>query len=189
MPLTDEEIKSALDILKALDGAIDKGPWEHNLFFKGIGKKLRDARDKFKEELGLDELTADLLSQNKSNHKIDNQSTEVYVSLYQAEGSNITKWTTVVNSLAGYNLTRPVYRNEVDIQAAIRAKDQQQNDAYVAVRVRNIDILKVAEKQPTDKLGHELLVLREGAIHLENISRFVHKSGHYQFRNKLLSKV
>lgn len=189
MPLTDEEIKSALDILNALDGAIDKGPWEHNLFFKGIGKKLRDARDKFKEELGIDELAADLLAQNQSNHKTDTQSTEVYIALYQAEGSNIAKWTTVVNSLAGYNLTRPVYRNEADIQAAIRAKEQQQNDAYVAVRVRNIDIMQITEKQPKDKLGHELLILREGAIHLESISRFVHKSGHYQFRNKLLSKV
>jgi len=189
MPLTDDEIKSALDILKALDGAIDKGPWEHNLFFKGIGKKLRDARDKFKEELGLDELTADLLTQNHSK-QIDNQTTEVYISLYQAEGSSISKWTTVVNSLAGYNLTRPVYRNETDIQAAIRSKEQQQNDAYVAVRVRNIDIMKPAlDMQPTDKLGHELLILREGAVHLENISRFVHKTGQYQFRNKLLSKV
>lgn len=186
MALSKDELEASLKILQALDETIAKGPWEHNLFFKGVGKKLLEARERFVRELGLEDHT-----ENKTEIVDESAKTftEVYVSLYQAEGTNISKWQTVVNTLAGYNLTRPVYKKEEDIQKAIRSKEFKQNDAYVVVKVLTSDIMPpLTEKPPLDRHGHELLVLKEGAVHQENISRFVHSSGDYIFSNKVLIK-
>lgn len=187
MALSKDELETSIKVLKALDEAIATGPWEYNLFFKGIGKKLMDARERFVRELGLEDLAKKEMQ--GAGDETDKEYVEVYVSLYQAEGANVAKWQTVVNSLAGYNLTRPVYKSEADIQEAIRSKEFKQNDAYVAVKIRKDDIMPpFTEKPPVDRYGHELLVLREGAVHQENISRFVHLSGEYDFRNNALIK-
>lgn len=186
----DEETKANLEVLKALNKAIEEGPWEHNLFFQGIGKKLRDLRDRFQDELGLHEH----LEQNNpvqpgaiQGTTSQNQLIDVYVSLYQAEGANLQKWGVVVNSLVGHSLTRPVYKNEEDIKELIRSKDYKNNDAYVAVRIRLEDIYPpIPDKPLVDRLGHELLVLRDNVIKLENILYFVHVSGRYLLHNRTL---
>lgn len=188
MALSKEELDTALEIIKALDDAILQGPWEYNLLFKGVGKGLRDMRENFIREMGLEEHFA----AEKKEHVAEAQasdSMEIYVSLYQAEGSNLHKWQIVVNSLAGYNVNRPIYQNEDDIQKAIRNKSFRQNDAYVAVKIRKEDIMPlITDKPPTDRNGYPLLTLREGAIKTENITRFSHMNGEYDFRNGVLTK-
>ena len=190
MASLDDETKANLEILKALNEAIEKGPWEHNLFFRGIGKKLRDARDRFQRELGLDELLKAEESGAADAAEIDHNYTEVYISLYQSEGANMQKWASVIGSLVGHSISRPVYRKEDDIQAAIRAKDYKLNDGYVAVRIKNNLILKpYGDKPRLDRFGRELLILREDAVLLENIIYFEHVSGRYTFSKGILTKV
>lgn len=191
MVSSDEETKVNLEILKALDEAISKGPWEHNLFFQGIGKKLRELRDRFQQELGLENLQAEASASNLQEVLSHQQTSflEVYISLYQAEGVNIRKWSTVVTALVGHSVSRPVFKKEEDIQAAIRAKTYKQNDAYVVVKVREEDILKSPTGQPIlDREQRELLMLREGSVKLANIVRFVHLSGEYIYREGSLIK-
>lgn len=190
MTLSKDKLEASLKVLKALDEAIKNGPWEYNLFFRGIGKKLRDARENLVKKLGLEEYAKEEERIASEASLTEGQYTLVYVSLYQAEGANLQKWQSVVNTLAGYNVTRPVYQNEEDIKNAIRAKEFRQNDAYAIVKIRKDDIMPVfADKPPSDRHGHPLLVLREGAIKLENIQQFVHQSGQYTFRNGVLTKV
>lgn len=185
MALSDEELKANLAILKELDELLADGPWEHNLFFKGIGKKLKDARDHFVEEMGLEKK---IIAETPEQTQLSSNFQEVYISLYQAEGTNIAKWQTVVNSLAGFNITRPIYKNEDDIKNAIRNKSFKQNDAYAVMKIPKDAVLKPFNTPATDRLGHELVVLREGVVKLENITRFVHQSGEYEFRNHALHK-
>lgn len=188
MASLDDETKANIEILKALNEAIEKGPWEYNLFFRGIGKKLRDARDRFQRELGLEEL---LQAEQSEQQAIvaDAAHKNVYISLYQSEGANLQKWASVVSTLSGHAISRPVYKNEEDIQAAIRAKDYKMNDAYVAVRVSVTHILPpYGDKPPLDRFGRELLVLREDAVQIENILYFVHVSGRYKFNRGVLTK-
>jgi len=186
MPLSKDELAASIKILKALDEAIATGPWTYNLLFSGVGKKLREMRDRFVQELNLEEYAQEAVPQIDPTAE---DYTEVYVSLYQAEGANISKWQNVVNSLVGYNVTRPVYKNEDDIQTAIKNKEFRQNDAYVAVKIRKDDILApLTEKLPVDRYGNPLLVLREGAIKLENILRFSHQSGTYDYKGGVLTK-
>jgi len=187
-PELDDEAKANIEILKALDDVIQKGPWEHNLFFRGIGKKLRDIRDRFENELSLGELI-DQLENKSPAAATTEQFLTVYISLYQADGSNIQKWASVISSLEGHSISRPVYRNEEDAQTAIRSKEFKLNDGYIAVRIRQEHILQIpGGKISQDKLGHELLVLREDAVHIKNILYFVHQTGRYTLHNGTLIK-
>lgn len=192
MALTEEELKKSLEVLKALNDAIEGGPWEKSLFLTGIGKKLNDIRARFIQDLDLEEILAkSTAAQTAAAQPLeDTESTEVYVSLYQAEGANINKWAAVVTSIAQLSINRPVYKNAEDANAAIRAKTYQTNDAYAAVKIRRADILKPVDgKVPLDRSGRELLVLREGAIRSANVTLFTHVSGQYRYANGGLIKI
>jgi intracellular multiplication protein IcmQ len=188
MALSNDEIKAAAEILKALDEAIQQGPWTYNLFFRGIGKKLEDAREHFKHDLSLDKEALEAQASNIAS-EISREFVEVYISLYQAQGAELAKWLAVINSLIAHNISRPIYKNEADVQAVLRTKLNRQNDAYVVAQVRLANLMPLPkDKPPVDRMGHPLLLLRENAIQLENIIRFVHVSGVYYLRNGALVK-
>lgn len=184
MVLNDEEHKHAQEILKVLDNAISNGRWERSLFFKAIRKQLEDLRDQFQKDVDALHASGSTLSYLPQTIPIENR-VEVYVSIYAAEGSIISKWENLINSLGGtHTISRPVYRNEQDIIANIRSKDYKQNDAYIAVYVQKSDILKpYNDKPPIDRFGRELLILKEGAVDSHNITRFVHISGIYSLES------
>jgi intracellular multiplication protein IcmQ len=192
MALTDEEVQKSLEVLKAIDKALGEGPWDKSLLLKAIGKKLQDARERFIEDLDLQKII-DQVSTSQATAiqqtTLGADFTEVYVSLYQAYGSNIPKWATILTSLTQLSITRPIYKNEEDIKASIRGKDFQANDAYVAVKIRKDDVMPApGDKVPVDRFGRELMMLKENVIRPENITRFVHLTGEYRFVNGALVK-
>ncbi|MDQ8039981.1 MAG: type IVB secretion system protein IcmQ, partial [Rickettsiella sp.] len=83
MMLSQYEIKVALEIKEILDSGIKEGPWQANLFLKGIKKKLEELRDKFEIEIGLDKLKAEEIKASLIENT-DNNVTDVYISLYQS---------------------------------------------------------------------------------------------------------
>lgn len=190
MALTDAEVEKCLEVLKALSDAVEKGPWDKSLLLQGIGKKLREALEGFVTDLGLGDFSIESASAEMGSSSLQHaESTEVYVSLYQAQGANIQRWVTILTAITQLSVTRPTYKNETDVKASIRAKDFQVNDAYVAVKIRKDDILQPIEgKIPVDRFGRELLVLKENVIRPENISRFVHVSGEYRLIKGMLVK-
>lgn len=184
---TEQEIKVALEIQNILDEGIKAGPWQANLFLKGIRKKLEELRDEFVVKVGLDQhheqVANDLLADSNSG------TTEVYIALYQSQGSNMHKWQEVIVSLVNYTMGRPIYKNEEDVQAAIRLTDRNLNNAYVAVRVSSDAILAESMEQVrSDREGRKLISLHEAAVQLKNIIRLVHASGHYKFIRNFLVK-
>lgn len=184
---TEQEIQVALQIKKILDEGITAGPWQANLFLKGIKKKLEEIRDDFVTKVGLDQHH----EQIANDRLIDNscEAIEVYIALYQSQGSNISKWQEVVVSLVNYTMGRPIYRNETDVQAAIRLNDRNLNHAYAVVKVPIDAILSDATEQiRTDRQGRKLISLREAAIQLKNIIRLVHATGHYKLVRNFLVK-
>lgn len=190
MALSDEEVQKSLEVLKALDKAIGEGPWDKSLLLKAIGKKLQDAREHFIQDLDLQAIIDQVaVSQDTAPQALHVDFTEVYVSLYQAQGTTIPKWAAILTSLTQLSITRPIYKNEEDIRASIRAKAFQANDAYVVVKIRKSDVLPAPEgKTPVDRFGRELMVLKENVIRPENITRFVHLTGEYHFINGALIK-
>lgn len=182
----EQEIQIALALKKILDEGIASGPWQANLFLKGIKKKLEEIRDEFVTRVGIDrhheQMANDLFAANS-------EMTEIYIALYQSQGANMSKWQEVVVSLVNYIMGRPIYSNETDVQAAIRLNDRNLNHAYVVVKVASDAILSsTTELVRTDREGRRLINLREAAIQLQNIVRLVHASGEYKLVGNFLVK-
>ncbi len=188
MPTLDNETKACLEILKILDETLDDENWEKTLFLRGISKRLHDVRDRFSKNLGLEELLKEIeQTENGSTVATQQQNPEVYIALYQAQGNDFRKWGVLLESLAKHSISRPVYKSEEDVKAAIRAKEFKVNDAYVVVRVQADHILSpIGGKPLLDRFGRELLTIKENAIQIANIVRFVHVTGQYRYVGKML---
>ena len=184
--LSEQQVQA---ILKALDDTIAKGPWDESNFLKVIGKDLREIREGLHEYIA-SRKQAPSLSSYVSNPKIQGiGQQEVFISLYSAEGRLIQSWERIVHNLPRQMLSRPIYENEKDIINAIKHKENKINEAYVCVYINSNDILVLHEdKTPKDKLGNKLLVLKDKALQLENITRFVHLTGEYQYLHGRLHK-
>jgi intracellular multiplication protein IcmQ len=185
--LSDEQNEA---ILKALNDAIDKGPWDKSNFLKVIGKNLIEIRDTFLSQLGANS-QAQLKAESHLANRIALRSgqQEVYVSLYSSDGINLQSWDRIVANLPRQMISRPIYADEEDAKAIIKTKENKQNEAYVAIYINQSDILLLSpDKAPVDKLGKVLLSLKDKTLNLDNISRFVHISGSYRFVNGHLIK-
>ena len=186
---TEQEIQVALEIKKILDEGIGSGPWQGNLFLTGIKKKLEEIRDDFVAKVGLDQhhkqMASDVLAAKSADY------TEVYITLYQSQGSNMSKWQEVVISLVNYTMGRPIYYDETEARAAIRLNDRNLNHAYVVVKVPSDAILThITDVPRTDREGRKLISLREAAIQLKNVVRLVHATGQYKWvRNFLVKQI
>jgi intracellular multiplication protein IcmQ len=179
------------ELIKILDQMIEEGKWESSLFLQATVSELRKMRENFATELNVHESQqetqhADAMAQQKSSEDL----TEVYMALYAANGKDIKRWEQVLNSLTRHSVSRPIYKTEEDVKDVIRAKDLSVNDAYIAIYIHKTDIIPPPnDKIPQDRYGHGLLVLRHGAIRIENITRFIHDSGVYTFKGGMLIKM
>ena len=191
----DEQKKRDEELIKTFDEVLEDSRWDRSLFFKNIKKRLTDLRGYLKVELGFDQAAQEntavnAVAQTPVSNELPTGTIEIYVSLYAAEGTNISRWETILNTIGSHSISRPIYKLEQDIQDAIRGKDYQQNDAYAVVLVQDVEILKpFNNKPPLDKAGRELLVIKEGAIQARNISRFVHYGSEFVYKNARLVKV
>ncbi len=186
--LTDEQSEA---ILKALNEAIDTGPWDKSNFLKVIGKNLNEVRDVFLADLG-----APTSAQLKAESHLANQTSlraglqEIYVSIYSSSGGDITSWERIISNLPRQMISRPIYGDEEDVKTAIKNKEQKVNEAYVAIFISKNDILQLPpDKTPIDKWGKQLLALKNRSLNVDNISRFVHSSGTFKYERGRLSKI
>lgn len=189
MPYSEQEIEVAREVKKILDQGIEEGPWQDSLFLKGIKKKLEEIRDKFEAGIGLDAFEGYGDNQNDALSQGLENTTEVYISLYQSQGRNIQKWQDVIVSLLRCATGRPIYKNEQEARSATHLADNNPNSAYVVLKVNKDAILADSSDQPRlDREGRKLLVLKEGSIKLQNIIRLVHASGDYKIVGNFLVK-
>jgi Dot/Icm secretion system protein IcmQ len=172
-------------LVSALDKAINEGSWEHSLFFRNILKRLHEIRGYVIAELSdapemsvVDTAAMDATLREEQGYR------RAYIAIYQAHGDRLEGWTNAVSKIGDYYISRPAYLVEDHVREMVRAK-RSRNDAYVAVWVHKEDILATNNTQ--DRWGHELLVLREGSIKVENIIEFVQDNYRYSLiGNKLI---
>lgn len=187
--LSEQQIEA---ILKALDEALEAGPWEDSNFLRVIGKKLRGIREKVSAQLNATQADkAKKTPQWFGGATMRNDQQEIYISLYSTEGSVIQSWERILANLQKQIISRPIYADEEDVKALIRTKENKNNEAYVSLFINQSDILPLAsDKIPIDKLGKRLLTLKDRALNPNNINRFIHKSGTYHYhRGRLIKDI
>lgn len=184
MPSDREILVELINILKDL---LSKGDWSASLFLKTAYKKIDNLCQRAEELLNL--INHGPKKEEEHINKESEGYLKVFVSVYQSDYNNLTKWQNTLLGITEYSVSRPIYRNEEYIEEIIRAR-QSFNEGYAIVFIRETDIIPpYAGKPLMDKFGHELLTVKQGAILPENIFEFVHLEKRYFFRNgRLLLK-
>lgn len=177
-------------ILKALNDAIENGPWEESNFLRVIGKNLREIREGFLSQSGNSSQEKSKTESNLATRvALRSGQQEIFVALYSSEGNVLQSWERIVANLPRQIISRPIYADEEDIRFLIKSKENKINEAYVGIYINQSDILELAEdKIPTDKFGKSLITLKDRAINLININRFVHQTGVYTYSKGRLIK-
>lgn len=176
--LTNEQAQA---VLKALDDALEQGPWETSNFLRVIGKNLQEIRDKAARQMAVKADTAPTDANIRQFVETAGQK-EVYISLYSSDGAQMINWERILLNLPRQMISRPIYLKEEDVVYFIKSKENRHNEAYVSVIVNQDDILNLSEdKTPRDKFGKSLLTLKDRCISLSNIRQLVHSSGIYQY--------
>ncbi len=180
---------AAKNFLAALDKAIASGSWNETNFVLIVGKKLKEMRDNLAEDIKKAEdnsgFSPDELAKNLA---MQSSLREVFISLYSLEGAKLTSWEQILVNLRRQMVSRPVYAKEEEVISFIKTKEKKINEAYVSIFVKEEDILQVRpDKIQVDKLGQQLLVLKDNAVSLDCINYFVHLTGKYKYsRGRLL---
>ncbi len=177
------------EILAALDTAINDGPWEDTNFLRILGKNLKKIRDDFAEHITMEVSISP--TQQKALNRLSAQSQlqEVFVSLYSIEGNSIQAWERLLVNLPRYVVSRPIYANETDVRSLVRSKPNKVNEAYVGIYIAESDLITTSsDRVLKDKFGKQLLSLKDRALNLDNISKFIHMSGEYSYLNNHLVK-
>lgn len=173
MNTQENSIEINRQLIDVLDELLVKGNWEASLFLRAAGKQIRELRDQAYQLLI--DVTGEITTQKNNNVLEKADHIKVYISLYQNEGNNLTKWYQMIKALTEHSVSRPVYREEEQAKVIIRSKADVQPEGYVAAFIKENDILQMPfGKTAVDRFGNELLSLRPGAIKLENIIEFVH---------------
>lgn len=187
----DELTKDQADaVLKALNNAIEEGPWDASNFLRIMGKNLRQMRDDFLSGMKpSDHAVKDAATHLARQTLLRQHQKKVYVALYSSNGKSMQAWEWIVNNLPRQMISRPIYVNEEDVKAIIKTKENQANEAYVVIYIDENDILQVNDdKVSLDKLGKPRLLLKDGAFKLNNLESFVHHTGIYHYSQGRLIK-
>ncbi|STY30660.1 IcmQ protein [Legionella wadsworthii] len=177
-------------ILKALDYAIQNGPWDKSNFLRSIGNRLVGIRDNFTKRINARtdaQVRAD--THLASQLALRSGQQEVYVSLYSSDGTNIQSWERIIANLPRQMISRPIYSDEEQVRALIKSKENKVNEGYVAIYINKTDIIPLSQdKTLYDRLGSPLLTLKDRSLNTENITRFIHTSGQYTYSKGRLTK-
>lgn len=187
--MADTELKAKRELIQILDDVLAEGVWTGSLFLEASGKKIKALRDRLVQDFNLEQGNNNVIEQTSATNTQTKDNVLVYIALYQATGLNIKKWESMLNAIGNFSAGRPIYRNEEDVQAFIRAKESAQNDGYAAIYINQKDILAMpSNKQLLDRSGKELVMVKDGAIKSENIIYFVHSTGQYTLKSGILIK-
>lgn len=178
-----DELEGSCKLISILDELLNNNDWESSLLLRTAKKHLNALKDEAKQitdSFKISEQHEDVVSSLKEGH------IKVYISLYQTEGTKLKIWHDMLKSLSEHSVSRPVYKDEEQVRTAIRSKPDMQRHAYVVVAIPENGIIHF-EKPAVDRLGQELLTLKDGVIETRNIIEFVHANEkRYKFRNDML---
>lgn len=189
----EPDLKAMQELVKALDKVLGVGDWQESLFLRGVEKKVRDLRTEAAELVNQLSVKANVKTPGAAklaDSAVQSLMETVYISIYQHDPNDIRKWEKTLKVITEYSVTRPIYNQEDYVQEMIRARPDPNKEAYIAVDVKTADIIKgLAGKAAADKVGHELLAIRDGGVLPRNIKKFVHAGKIYQFADGVLKLV
>lgn len=183
--MSKEKDNSEQDTLKRFIDIVDKtlssGGWQETFLLQNMEKKIKELRAEAVELQNQLRMDNQAKSMGVVKAQLDDLQT-VFVSVFQQDYNDLRSWERTLKSITDYSVTRPVYKEEGHIQEMIRGRPDPNKEGYIAVLVKKQDIVKGLPGKPaTDKLGYELINIKEGGIKPAGIQRFVLSGRTYEF--------
>ena len=151
---------------------------------------MRKYGDEFQQDV-----SGVLANHNKSLKKtsdrfvLNENQLEVYIGVYNAQGTDLGQWARVISNLTSQCVSRPMYFSQSAVKEMIRSKVNLNNEGYVLIHVNKSDLMDIEkERLPRDKLGNVLLLLKERVITQERIKKFYHDTGVYEYKQGIMSR-
>lgn len=180
--------------LKTIDDLILDELWQNSAFLAALKNKLQDLQRQIQKDLAEEIIIKPTKTISKASEVLQSSQkkfasgfVQVYILLYQYEGSKIANWEHALRAIAKHNVNRPTYREEQFVQEIIRSKTDPERYGYAIVNIKEDDILP-QETKKFDIFNRELLILKENAIKNYNITGFVHANKKcYSFEDNILT--
>lgn len=190
----DKETKQKyLRILRAFNKTINETDWGDTVFLNAIKQKLIDLKDKFKQETHLTDEDLNLFEEETHPHNVIKRLAEhrgfieIFILLYNADGLNMEKWKSIIQSIEKQAINRPIYQTEEQARLALRNATNKVNEAYLSVYIKEDELLDNSNvKSSSDRFGQKLVQIKENCLKPDNAHILVHKSGVYEYKNKKL---
>ena len=169
-----QEKQEELDQLKALLASMEQlsghAAWDASFVLRQKKLVFEQQVQALKDQIG--QITANVTGVDNLDWPVCPEGmVSVFVSLYQMNGINLLGWEIALSSLTSGVVNRPVYKNEADVKQWVVSRGSTITEAYVEVF---IDKSMILDRETKDKLGADLLSLKQGAILLDHIIKFVH---------------
>ena len=188
------ELQQVNEIARQVEATINallaNGDWVKSLFLKAIASKFQTMLLAVRHLVQLAQQDEPHAAVQKvaRNKETPPGYSRVFMLLYQVDGTNLQSWYRTIKTLTDYTVTRPVYKNEDYAQECMRAKKDTEieRNGYIIVNIKNEDIYG-EEYVSVDNFQHNMYVLKENAVELENILEFIHANKrHYAIHDNEL---
>jgi len=110
--------------------------------------------------------------------KIAADEVAVYVHLYNAQGTILRNWQTMITPKVFYehSVNRPVYVEKKFIEALVKSKTNRLHHAYLTIAVKPADLIPQTQR---DALNNPVDKVKEGALHFNKFIVFTHNEQDY----------
>ncbi len=132
-------------ILKALDEAIENGPWDESNFLRVIGKNLREIRDGFVNQINAPGQEKSRLASNLANRiALRAGQQEIFIALIRLMVIFYSPGSVFSSILPRQMISRPIYANEEDVRLSLKRKKIKITRPMFSLYVSQNDILTLA---------------------------------------------
>lgn len=172
-------------MIKSLSSVIDAGDWDSSFFLKTTIKPLRKLLSEAEKMRG--EISRVQGLEAIEEYQLQTGECKYYISLYQADGHDLSRWSMQLASIDKYTMGRPIYKNEEDVTRAIRRKLLQTSEGYAVIVMSESKVLgnEFADEK-IDRFGFPLITFEQGDVKSTDVIEFVHGGQRYHYRNHLL---
>lgn len=180
--LNDEQTQT---IFSALEDMAKSVVWQQSTFLRSIGKQVLHLQTQFQELITRStQVTPNRYTKMTSamSAALSDKKVSIYIALYSTKGTDFNTWLHILNNLPANLVSRPIYATEKEARAAVRAKPNPDNEAYLCVEIGESHIVTLPQdKTPLDKLKQPLIVIKGQPIAAQYTGVFVHKGVRYKF--------
>jgi intracellular multiplication protein IcmQ len=193
----DTEKEQERKLQRALTSTLTTWAREGSKFFDSVRLSLQTILDNFEALLGIKSSASvssavESAEQQASDSDAENKM-EVFISLHNSRGgqeNNLLTWESLLETIGQQVIHRPIYANESDVKTFIRGAKEPSNEGYVCVLIDDSQLIqRPGEQAKVDRHGRELLMIKEGSVKRQDVKRFVHLSGIYQYEKDKLVKI